>query len=291
VTLCTLFGGNAVAIKLSLYGIDVLATAAMRFGAASVVIALWARATGQTFRVPPHRRAVVVLLSLIFTVQLSLFYLGLSRTFASRATLLINLQPFVLMLLAHRFIPGDTITYRKVAGMLLGFAGVAFVFLDRPDVAAPLRSGDLLVLAACLIWAFNAILVKRVIADLRPFHVVLYPMLLAAPLMAGASLIHGRPLIRHLDAAVIGGVLYQSFVTASFGFLAWNHLLKRYGAVAMHSFLFIMPVSGVALGGLLLGEPISVRLVAALLLIAAGLLCIHYRHKALAPLQTIGRNA
>ena len=49
--ICALFGANAVAIKISLVGIGVFTTAGLRFGIASVVIALWARITGRSFNI------------------------------------------------------------------------------------------------------------------------------------------------------------------------------------------------------------------------------------------------
>ena len=86
-------------------------------------------------------------------------------------------------------------------------------------------------------------------------------------------------MIMNLDAPVIGSLFYQAFVTASFGFVAWNTMLKKYGAVALHSFVFIMPIAGVILSGILLGEPISASIIASLLLIVAGLLIIHMKPK------------
>lgn len=45
----------------------------------------------------------------------------------------------------------------------------------------------------------------------------------------------------------------------------------------VHSFLFLMPVSGVVFGGLLLGEPITPKLIVALFMIVGGILLVHLR--------------
>jgi drug/metabolite transporter (DMT)-like permease len=97
-------------------------------------------------------------------------------------------------------------------------------------------------------------------------------------------------MISHIDAKIIGAMVYQSFVTASFGFVVWMSLLQKYGAVALHSFIFIMPVTGVLLGGLILGEPITINILIAMLLIVTGILIIHFRQKKPIPLTSIGRN-
>ncbi|MGD9080748.1 MAG: EamA family transporter, partial [Desulfobacterales bacterium] len=85
----------------------------------------------------------------------------------------------------------------------------------------------------------------------------------------------------------IGAVLYQSLVTAAFGFVAWNTLLQKYGAVALHSFIFLMPIAGVALGGFVLGEPITSKLLIALALIVAGILIVHLKPRKEAPVYPI----
>jgi drug/metabolite transporter (DMT)-like permease len=71
--------------------------------------------------------------------------------------------------------------------------------------------------------------------------------------------------------------------------LAWNTLLQKYGAVALHSFIFIMPIAGVALGGLMLGEPITLKILIALALIVAGILVVHLKPRKEAPVYPIGK--
>ena len=288
--ICALFGANAVAIKISLSGLGVFTTAGLRFSIASIAIFLWARITGRSFYIKKGQIKQLLIISGIFTVQLSLFYLGLSKSNASRATLLVNLQPFFTLFLAHYFIAGDRITKRKTLGILMGFTGVAFVFLEKKGVTTDLQIGDLMILAGSFIWSCNAVYTKRIISAFKPFHIVLYPMIFASPFFFLEGFLWDSRMVAHVDAKVLGALLYQSLITASFCFVAWVTLLQKYGAVALHSFVFIMPISGVLLGGLILGEPITVKILMALLLIVAGILVIHFKQKKQIPLFPIGRN-
>ena len=97
-------------------------------------------------------------------------------------------------------------------------------------------------------------------------------------------------MIGHVDFTILGALLYQGLVTASFGFVAWMTLLQRYGAVALHSFIFVMPISGVLLGGLMLGEPITVKIMLALLFIVSGILVVHVKQKTFPPVFPMERN-
>ncbi len=290
VFICMLFGANAVAIKISLEGLGVFTTAGIRFGIASVVIFLWARITGRSFDIKKAQVFQLLIIAIVFTAQLSLFYLGLSKSNASRGTLLVNFQPFFTLFLAHFFIPGDRITKRKIMGILLGFAGVAFVFLEKKGVTNDFEVGDVMILAAAFLWSCNAVYTKRIISAFKPFQIALFPMIFSVPFFFLEGVLWDHHMIAFIDTKIIGAMVYQSLVTASFGFVVWNSLLKRYGAVALHSFIFIMPITGVLLGGLILGEPMTVNILIAMLLIVVGILVIHKKQKKPIPSLPIGKN-
>ncbi len=290
VFLCALFGANAVAIKISLSGLGVFTTAGLRFSMASVAVFIWARITGRSFHIKKGQIHQLLIISMMFTVQLSLFYLGISKSNASRATLMVNLQPFFTLFLAHFFISGDRITKRKTLGIMLGFAGVIFVFMEKKGVTADFQVGDLIILFAAFLWACNAVYTKRIIHAFKPFHLVLYPMIFSVPFFFLEGFVWDSTMIAHVDAKVFCALLYQGLVAASFCFVAWITLLQKYGAVALHSFIFVMPISGVVLGGLVLGEPITVNIIIALLLIVSGILLVNFKQKKPIPLFPLGRN-
>ncbi len=287
VFLCVIFGSNAVAIKLAFSGVGVFTTATIRFSLAALTIYLWARLSGQTIGLKKGQLHQVLILAALFAIQLSMFYFGISKSNASRGALLSNLLPFWVLFLAHFFIPGDRITRRKLLGILLGFGGVAFIFAETKGVAAGFRPGDLIILAATVIWACNVIYLKRIIGAFSPFQVTLYSMAFSVPVFFLEALLWDKPMLLQLDVKVAVAVLYQSLITAAFGFVAWNTLLQKYGAVALHSFIFIMPIAGVALGGLVLGEPITLKILIALALIVAGILVVHLKPRKEQPVYPI----
>jgi drug/metabolite transporter (DMT)-like permease len=288
--LCVLFGSNTVAVKITFTGLGVFTTAAIRFGIAAAAIFLWARFTGRNVALKKEQIHQVLIFSALFTVQLSLFYLGLSKSNASRGALLSNLLPFFILFLAHFFIPGDRITRRKFVGILLGFSGVVFMFLDEQGVQAGLHTGDFIILCAVMVWACSTVYLKQIISTFPPFQVVLYSTMFSVPLFFLGALLWDNAMVFQLNAPVIGALLYQSLITASFGFVTWYTLLKKYGAVALHSFVFIMPIAGVTLGGLVLGEPITIKILLALVFIVFGIFVVHWQPKKEAPAYPIRRD-
>ena len=277
--LCTLFGANAVAIKYSLSGIGAFTAAGLRFSIAAAAIYFWARFTGRPFALRKGQASQLLFISVVFTLQLGLLYLGLGKTSASRGTLMVNLQPFFLLLLAHWFIPGDRMTKKKILGLIMGAVGMVLVFSGKKGVTVDVQMGDLMILATAFLWAVNTVYTKRIIHLFSPFQMVFYPMLFCIPFFLLAGFLWDGRMIVNLDGKVLSALLYQSLVTASFGFVAWNTMLLKYGAVALHSFIFIMPIAGVLLGGLILGEPITWELVLALVLIVSGIVTVNFRSR------------
>lgn len=274
--LCILFGANAVAIKISLAGLGTFTSAAIRFTVAALAITGWALATRRPLKLKKGQVRQVAVISLAFTTQLSLFYLGLSRTYASRGTLIANVQPFVLLILAHLFIADDRITARKFVGIVLGFVGVVCLFIGKKGLTGELFTGDVLIMIAVLFWAGHAVYLKTIIDGYRAFQVTLYPMIGSLPVLYAAALIWDRPMVGVVTGPVIAAMIYQSLVTASVGFVVWNTLLQKYGAVTLHSFLFILPISGVCFSGWILSEPVATwNLLLALIFIVSGILVVH----------------
>jgi len=288
--LCALFGANAVAIKISLTGLGVFTTAGFRFSIAAAVIFLWAKVTRKSFAIKSGQGLQLLVFTLTFIVQLSLFYIGVSRTKASHATLLSNLLPFFILFFAHYFIPEERITKRKILGILMGFSGVCVLFLWEKGEKIDFQFGDFIILIVVFIWASRTVYMKKIIDSFESFHLVFYPMIFSVPMFFIEALLWDDPMLFKLDIKVLSALLYQSLVTASFGFLVWTSLLKKYGATSLHSFIFIMPVSGVLLSNLLLGEPLTLNLLFAMLFIVSGILIIHLKAKRLTPMFPLGRN-
>lgn len=273
--LCILFGANPVAIKISLKGLGAFTTAGLRFSIAAVTIFLWALYTGRPIAVKRHKLGKLAILAAIFFIQLSLFYFGQSKTTASHGALIANVLPFMVMILAHFFIPGDTITLKKISGLVIGFTGVLLLFFDNVVLSGDALQGDLLILLGVLAWACNVVYIKSIIEEYHPLQITIYPMLLTIPVFLLSGFLWDGGMVRYVDASIINALLYQGVITASFGFIAWNTMIRKFGATALHSFVFVMPVSGVFLGVVLLDEPLTGNLLGSIVLVALGLILVN----------------
>ncbi len=209
----------------------------------------------------------------------SCFHLGLAKTTASHGALISNVLPFVVLILAHFFIPGDRITLKKSLGIFLGFIGVLLLFFDESALNSDLQKGDMIVLFAVLSWGISAVFIKRINSGFHAVQITLYPMVFGIPFLFLMGLKWDNPMVISVTPTVVKALLFQSFVTTAFGFVAWNTMLQRFGATALHSFIFIIPLSGVFLGVMVLKEPVTPYLLASIGFIVTGILVVNIRRR------------
>lgn len=279
VLICILFGANTVAIKFALTGLGGFTAAGIRFALAALAIYGWARFKKIPLKLTGKQLKQVGILGAIFAVQLSCFYQGLARITASHGVLIANILPFVVLILAHFFIPGDNITLKKSVGITFGFVGVLFLLLDDQNLSGDLKTGDAIVLLAVMLWSSSAVYVKTIIEDFHPVQITLYPISIATPFFFIAAFFWDSPMIIQVNGTVMTAVFYQSFISASIGFLIWNSLLARFGATSLHSFVFIMPLVGVLFSVLLLGEIVTPYLAASIGFIVAGVIIVNWHRR------------
>jgi drug/metabolite transporter (DMT)-like permease len=277
--LCTIFGGNGVAIKLGFTGLGPFTSASIRFSMAAFVLFLWARHKKIPLALDSTLWMPMLIQSILFTIQLACFHIGLSKTTASHAMLVSNVLPFVVLILAHFFIPGDSITLKKSMGIFLGFMGVVLLFFDSSDQNSDLQKGDMIVLCAVLTWGISSVYVKRIIEGFHVIQITLYPMIFGIPFLLLGGVLWDDPMVIGVTPTVVGALLFQSLFSAAFGFVAWNTLLKKFGATALHSFIFIIPLSGVFFGVMILNDPVTPHLLTSIGFIVAGILVVNIRKR------------
>lgn len=285
--LCILFGGNGVAIKFGLTGLGPFTSAGFRFSVAAAALFTWSRLRRIPLGLSRQQARLLLFQCVLFTFQVSGFHIGLKHTTASHGALIANVLPFMVLILAHFFIPGDRITWRKGMGVVLGFIGVVLLFMDKPDLNANLQIGDLMVLSAVLSWSISAVYLKRIIEGFNPIQVTFYPMVFGVPFFFMFGMLLDDPMIARIDGTVVSAILFQAFITSSFGFVSWNTMLQRYGATSLHLFIFIIPLAGVMAGVTFLDEPVTRHLLAAISFIVAGILVVNIRRKKKPPVVPV----
>jgi drug/metabolite transporter (DMT)-like permease len=282
--LCLFWGGVAPSVKIALDGIGPYSIAAWRFLTGFVVICLWSLITGNPIEQPKRQRLALFVFALIFVMQIVTVNAGIKLTLSSYAVVLLNTSPLFVALLAHWWIPGEKLNVRKVIGLSLAFAGVFIIFM--PSIPRPeLLLGNILCFAAGFLLSIIHIYSKLLVRTIKPSQMVFWEFAYGVPLFFLLSFVFEKEPY-NITAPVVGSILYQGVIVAGFCFVTWVHFLQIFPASKMVSFQFSIPVFGVVLSWLILGEPLSKHLLFGVFLVAVGIFLVTSSRVTLSPTDT-----
>ena len=270
-----LMGFNHVIVKVVNEGLQPVFFSGLRSAGAVLCIWIWMRLRGRRLSIAPGSVPAGLLIGLCFSVEFLMLFIALDLTTVVRAVVLFQSMPVWLAIAAHFLIPGERLGVLKAAGLALCLTGVAVALADRGEGGTASLAGDLLAVGAAVAWAGIALCVRLTrMREVAPEMQLFWQVAVSAVLLLAAAPFFG-PLIRDLAPIHIAGLGVQIVVIVTAGFIFWLWLLSIYPASGVASFGFLTPVFGVLLGWLLLDEPVGPSLLAALVLVATGLVLIN----------------
>ncbi|THB75939.1 MAG: DMT family transporter [Desulfobacteraceae bacterium] len=277
VLLCASWGINQVAIKVAIPTVPPVLQAGIRSIGSSILVLMWMRFKHIPLKEKDGTLFWGILVGLLFTVEFILIYWGLEFTHASRSAVFLNTAPFTVALGAQFFIPGERLRPVQVAGLVLAFCGIIAAFHE--SLSLPTRQmllGDSMLLAAAVIWGATTVVIKASpLARIAPSKTLLYQLGCSAVLLPLASVILKEPGIGALNILSVTSLLYQIIWVAFITYIGWFWLISRYPVSRMASFTFLTPLFGVMAGGVLLGEPMTFKLITALVLVGSGIYLVN----------------
>jgi drug/metabolite transporter (DMT)-like permease len=289
---CCCWGLHQVAIKVANSGISPLMQAGLRGSIASVLVLIWCAARGIRLFERDRSLWLGILLALVFAAEFVLLYWGLAYTTASRSIVLIYLAPFVVAIGAHLWVPGERLGLSQMAGLVAAFAGMLVAFSDALHLPSPGQlTGDAMIVAAAILWGASTVLIKatRLVA-ISPSKTLLY-QLAGSALLLPVSLIVGEKGVTDPSFRVLAAFAYSTVGIGFVTYLAWFWLIANYPATKLSGFSFLAPLLGVIASSILLAEPITPALWAALALVAFGITLINRRPRAASAGVTAERKA
>jgi drug/metabolite transporter (DMT)-like permease len=279
---CVTWGLAQVAAKVALVDIPPLTQAAMRSAGAALLVLAWSRWRGIALFERDGTLPGGLFAGVLFALEFACIFVGLQFTTASRMVVFIYLAPFFVSALLPLVVRGERMTVLQWAGLTVAFSGVAWAFAEAfaPTAAAPPRQwiGDALGVAAALFWALTTVSIRgsRLGAAVAE-KTLLYQLAVSAAALALAAAMVGEAWPPRWSALSLGSLAFQTVIVTFASYLAWFWLVRHYVATRLSAFTLLTPVFGLLAGVVLLGEPLTARLVAALAAVVVGLLLVNRR--------------
>ncbi|MEU7556053.1 DMT family transporter [Streptomyces sp. NPDC044571] len=262
-----LAGGNAVGIRLCVRELDALWSAALRFGAAALLLALVMTAR----RLPwPRGRALAgaVLFGLLnFGLTFALTYYALEDIHAGLGQTVLALVPLVTLLLS--VLQGQE-RLRAVAllGTLCAVAGVAVISRAPLQGSAP-PSAFLALLGAVLCFAQAAVLVER-LPKVHPVAMNAVGMAAGAVALFAGSRLAGDRWVLPERATTWWSLAYLVVAGSILVFVSYLLVIQRWGASRAAYAFVVVPVVTIVASAWLDDEPLTPTLLLGTPLILAG---------------------
>ncbi|TET35742.1 MAG: DMT family transporter [Planctomycetota bacterium] len=243
--------------------IDIYTSTAVRFGIAAAVMAAFML----LFRIPvtfdrESIRLYVVVCIFSFIIPYFFCYWALLYIESALTALIFAVFPIIVAIGAHFFVPGERLTVSKLGGAIIGFVGIALLFIGKmktPSLAgfwqpkhgvtsAQALLAMLAIVAATFSWAVQAIYVKLKAEGRHPFSFIFPGLLFSTIACAVVSAFHepASPNIWSLRVRLYI-LLLAVFATVT-AFALYYYLLSKFPVSKISMSAFVTPMVSVILG-------------------------------------------
>jgi len=273
--LAAFFWGGTFVAGRSLSGVvDPVSAAFFRFAIASMLLLAITIKRESLRRISRHQLLVVFALgaSGIFAYNL-FFFNGLTLIAAGRASLIIALNP-VFITIASALIYREPLPKRRMLGIVLSVTGAIIVITQGQPLSifdSGIGRGELLIFGCVISWTLYSVIGKTAMKGLSPLVSVCYSAIAGTILLFFAALLQGDlaavvsyPLTAHIS------LIYLGMFGTVIGFLWYFQGILAIGPSRAAVFINFVPVNGVLLATLILGEPLTLSLLAGGILVISG---------------------
>lgn len=274
------WGGTFIAGRMVGETMDPLLAACGRFVLASLfLVALLAISGNKLPKLDGKQLFGLMLTGLTGIYSYNIFFFaGLQHVEAGRAAMIIAGNPVVTTLLAILLL-GERFSPVKIIGIFLSVSG-ALTVISRGDFSQILQGGiglgELYLIGCVFSWAAYALIGRKLLARIEPIMAVTYSCIFGTLYLILTAIVRDTPLpattFESKNMLCLG---YLAVFGTGIGFTWFYEGVKKLGAGQASLFVNLVPVSGVSLGILLLGEKPDASLFIGGLLVLTGLFLLN----------------
>lgn len=209
------------------------------------------------------------------TIQYICFYIGLAHTTGAKGSVINASNTFFSIIAAHFLMKSEKLTARKVIGCLVGFAGIIIINLEPGAWSSGFSwLGEGMVLVCAFSYGMSSVTLKMISDREEPVTITAYQLLFGGSVLIAIGVLTGGK-VQGFNMQSTLLLLYMSLLS-TVAFSIWAELLKYNSVGKVAIFGFSIPIFGVALSAVFLGEQMaSVKNLAALVCVSIGIIIIN----------------
>lgn len=271
---CVVWGTTYLAIAIAIETLPTFLFAGTRFAIAGALLLAICRARGEKMPSTRSQWANLALIGFLMVGVGNVAVIYAEHAMPSgMAALLVATSPFWMATLESLRADGERITRRKLAGMIVGFAGVAL--LVAPEVAPgsfnkAFLLGVLAIQIGCLGWDYGSIRAKYHPIRVSPLVSAGTQMLTGGLMVTALGLLTGEVSRFHFNARTLSAYIYLIFFGSMLAYGAYVYALSKLRTSTVALYAYVNPAIAVLLGWLVLDEPLGVRSFVAMIVILGG---------------------
>ncbi|MBN1957447.1 MAG: DMT family transporter [Desulfuromonadales bacterium] len=269
------WGGTFIAGRLLAGEVSPFSAAFLRFSIASLaLIVLTLRQYGTLPPVSRQQRLPLLFLGLsgIFAYN-AFFFKGLESIEAGRAAVIIANNPIFIALFAALFFK-ESLNPAKTIGILLSILGAVVVITKGHPLgvfSAGIGTGELLIFGCVVSWTTYSLVGRAAMKGFSPLVAVTYSAIVGTLLLFPFACWEGLfQSISTYSVMAWMSLLYLGLCGTVIGFVWYYQGIQKIGSTRAGQFINFVPVSAVLLAVWILDEPLTLSLLAGLLLVSAG---------------------
>ncbi len=276
--LAAVWGPSFIFIKIAVGEVPPITLAASRVALAALLLYLVLRLQGRNLPgFGPIWKHFAIMGFVSNALPFVLFSWGEQYIDSALAAILNGTTPIFTILLAHFVFADDRISPTKMMGVLLGFGGLVILIL--PSLFDGVRAttwGLLGITVAASSYAVAIVYSRKNLRGLPPMVAPTAQLTMAAVYLVPLSLLVDAPYTLPLPSwQALAALFALSVVGTGIGFVIYYRLLEGNSATYLSMVTYLMPVVGIILGVLVLGEQLSWNAYAGCALILLGIMTVN----------------
>ncbi len=279
ILLSLLWGGSFFFGEVALLALPPFTIVLGRVSIAAIVLNLIVRATGQ--RMPSSWRMWGAFLGMGLLnnlIPFSLIFWGQIEISSSLAAILNATTPMWTVLLAHFLTADERMTSNRLFGVLFGLIGVTVMIgFDALQGLGVNVLAQLAVIGAAVSYAFAGIYGKR-FKEIPSLVTAAGQVTGTTIMMIPMAIVFDKPWLLPMPGLEVWGALFGlALLSTALAYIIYFRLLSTVGATNLLLVTFLIPISAMLLGMIILGEKLAIQHFAGMGLIGVSLLAIDGR--------------